>query len=468
MSVNLTIKSPNGTINLTQYLTVEQGAGMEPGDPQFTEKVFARSLLKTGATLALEHLREKEMIFPLKLKAATKVALANLVRELNIILNTPGARVEWQDEGASQPTFFDLISGQFDDEFDYRLSEKNWLKGKLRLFTGPLGYKNEKGPRPLVVSNVPTTIKVGTSPVVVFNASGPLAGDGAALMQVQISSHMAGMFGAVSVLSSPSFTPWVPITAAGATHLTFLSSATAPGPTYGHWIPNEAEYGDVVANYMQEGALAPLYAGDQRILLSCRTPFGGRQVGVQVAIPSLFSNFSWEGPVATVGSGELGRWELLDLGVVSSASGTLAMGMPWNVGIRVASMSAFPASSAVDVAGIIVLPEAHTCWFQPFGAGLISEEVPLVFDGVTNTIHAGASMGVPASGIPALPGRVFSDVTLYTRGAIPQLIPAASPPIVAVLALKANGGESPESLRPSFITSVEVAINVLERTRYVF
>src|SRR5438128_1415786 len=108
--VKLTLRSNSGEITLTPYLDVEAGKGMEPGDPRFTEKMFARSLLKQGATYALENLHEKELIYPVKLKAATKTALLELVEEINTILNTAGAQVEWQEEGSNKPTYFDLIS----------------------------------------------------------------------------------------------------------------------------------------------------------------------------------------------------------------------------------------------------------------------------------------------------------------------------------------------------------------------
>ena len=67
MTVSLILESENGNINLTRYLDVEDGDGMDPADPEFTEKIFAHSLLKQGGTLALENLKLKEMAFPLKL-----------------------------------------------------------------------------------------------------------------------------------------------------------------------------------------------------------------------------------------------------------------------------------------------------------------------------------------------------------------------------------------------------------------
>lgn len=650
MSVKAAINSSNGNVDITQYLAVEKGTGMEPGDPTFTEKIFARSLLKAGATLALEHLREKELVFPLILslpierlanpilnpsfaydgqgsttaaewttgpivginpgatltvhdipgyaQAASifglesycevhtagtlanegistgntipcvsgvpitiylsifeeiagqkiqlflgnaktfsqiaitqtnngwtrhsitltpsetgfikfcvrsvgtekinilftavsekepykdgdsagwkwngpagrsesenkhgKTGLANLIQEINTIIHTPGAKVEWQDEGATQPTYYDLISGQFDDEFDYRLSEKNALRGKLRLFTQPLGYVSKNGPRALMVQGVATTVQVGTAPIITFQASGVLDGDAPAVIQAQGIASTAAVEGrpdfytAISVLPSASYIPYIPAASSAIVLMTFFSEASAPGGTYAHFSNPHSAITVERGGYQQTKFN---YAGEHRVLMAARTP------SLAIVTPCRlykyntgFVNNTVATPLATSG------WHLYDLGVITTASSALAAGESFFLALSVGIENV--ASAAIDFAGLIILPEQSTCWLTTL-SGIPAQSKRMngytTFDGQAQAIRLGGYIGVPASGISAsianVEGPFSPDVTGYSRGAIPQIQAAASPPVLAMLWAEPNGSMS---------NGVKLSINVLERTRYVF
>src|SRR5579884_1648673 len=100
-------------MDLSNFVDVQQGQGMDPYDPNFREALISHSLLKEGGVLALEDLKANELIFPLKVNAVLISQLVPLIVEINQIVTAPGATVSWQDDGFSQPTVFDLISGQF-------------------------------------------------------------------------------------------------------------------------------------------------------------------------------------------------------------------------------------------------------------------------------------------------------------------------------------------------------------------
>lgn len=454
MSVEFELQSANGNFAFTgpgkQFLDIEQGAGFEPGDPTFTEKVFARSLLKAGATLALENLHEKEIVAPLKLRAANKESLTALVQEINVIIRTEGCVLKWLDEGATIPTYFSLISGQIDDEFDYRLGQNNWLKCRLRLFTQPLGYYSNKGPRALMVSGLATTVAVGTGAVITFQASGALAGDAPALMQAQIFNRDAvGRYAAISVLPSHEYTPF--LSAASYMKATpFKADTLAPGGTYAHRIATTGGFGF----FQWVASSAFPYVGEQRLLAIARTPSLATPFPIRriEAGGNLKAGFLATPPATST-------WQFVDLGVVSSPSSLFAAGNTYETFLYFESSSASAGASAViDIAGLIQLPEVSTCWLNRPLQNLATTSY-LTFDGMADDVREGGYIGVPASGISPSAAEEVISVGGFTRGAIPQITPSGTAPVFAVLAAEQAGNMNKQ---------ITAAINVLERTRYVF
>lgn len=82
------------TLNLTNFVNVQQGQGLDNYDPQFTQKVWGRSMLKEGATLALEQLTEKGLTFPLLLNAPMSV-ISQLCPNPGFEWDTAGSGPAW-------------------------------------------------------------------------------------------------------------------------------------------------------------------------------------------------------------------------------------------------------------------------------------------------------------------------------------------------------------------------------------
>lgn len=664
----LALYSPNGNIDLTEYIDPQPGDGMEPGDPTFTEKVFARSLLKKGATFTLEHLREKEQVFPLYLyadgarivnligdpsfeydvpgaepawweaesfgtvtvktrvvqagqalsgknsfhlvaekvaaaagagllsKAATaklmpvtagttyylsagftintlpagvsvyfkcawfksdgvtsagaessingsaspvsgavvapaeaayarvkvfayngnagevalidialdqimmsnkqpyidgdksryqwaatpgnsisenyvgKEGLSNLIQRTNMILNTPGCQVEWTDAGATVPTYFDLISGQLDDEFDFRLGEQNWLKSKLRLFSQPLGYWTQNGARQLfgmgAIAGSAAAVRA-SAPVAVFQASGLLDGDAPALIQGHIfkENNEGGYpYVAMAVLPNASYQPLLPVAsmthgALSSEHASTLPDTTGVNGVYFH--SKNLGVGSDSLNWRPNAGALPAYIGTQRLCVLARVP----------SLSATAPQFALYDPVGeTYGPTQTAvatsTWTLYDLGTLVRASSTLYYGAPYEVNLVM--FQAPVASTVLDVTAMIQLPDDKTVFLS--GAQASSGEVSratnhFAFDGVNSRVALGLNPGIPASGVAPIPWEPerypvqLVDLTGFVRGVIPEAPVTNEPPVIAFM--YANRYFSQNG-------SMVVNVNVLERTRYIF
>jgi hypothetical protein len=449
----LKIYSPNGNYELSEYVMTQKGEGLDVAGPQFSNKVMAHSVLKVGGVLALEDLKEKEQIYPLRLHAASKRAVNEIVEEVGTLINTPGSQVEWQDFGESESTFWDIISGQIDIEENYWENAQNWLVGKLRLFVQPLGYFTRAGARAVGVSGVATTVRVGTSPVIVFPASGSIRGDGPALLQGQLVSEGVASSAcyAMSVLPSNEYIPFIPAASGAKFQSSFATEANAPGGTYAHWVgigggTEIYEFSTASSKYS--------YVGENRILVAARTPAGATPICLRTVYQGFFSE------AATIAATT--AWRLYDLGVINVASSYLNTGEKHKLQLRYA-VTVGP-STAIDIGGMIQLPDKTTTFLNTGTYAASANLNYASFDGVANTVNIGGNLGVSASGIEksvASTGTAnISELTGYSRGAIPP-VPASNEPIsVAFLVAGIVGG--------SMNKKTLVNVNVLERCRYMF
>lgn len=436
MSIELVLESSNGNFSFTgpnkEFLDVEAGKGMEPGDPKFTEKIFARSLLKAGATLALESLHEKEMVFPLKLTAPNKEALLKLVREINVIVRAEHAQVKWQDEGATEPTYFDLISGQLDDEYDFRLGQNNWLKCRLRLFCQPLGYNEaERNPTAAHVRGLATTIVSASNPVVIFPCASAPYGDAPALVRGELANPGGGdnlSYSAMSILPQGSYRV---LWATPSAYETFGGAPIATtNAISGSFFRTPSQLPGYVRFQVPNGNQA--YIGEQRILGVARA---GSPAGLSMEMTLNGKSGSPE-TVATVSSKV---WSLVDFGVLPIGSMALLTigGGPL---ISISRVNA-AVTNGLDIAGMVMLPESTTVWvsnpINSLGTGFS-------YDGINN----------------ALIGSGFEDNSSHARGAIPTVPPGPSPSTLAFLVL---GGASAQLNKP-----YTANVSLLSRTRYAF
>lgn len=444
-AVNTAYTSP---LDLSDYIDVSQGSGLDPADPNFSDKVFSHSLLKEGGTLALEDLKLKEMVFPLVLTAANHVAGAALVQSINSAINSAGAVVEWRDAGASQYTYFDLASGQIDPEYDYRRAHGNqWvLKGKLRLFVQPLG-RGAATASPLLVASGTGFAVHGTVPLLTFVpriSLTPIGGDAPALLQAGINGAGSGVLpvSAISVLPDTAFVAmpqyvggatsgYVIGSASGAVGGTFLSASSGSLVNAIAWpTPFDAAVAAGVT-------FAPArYAGQYRLLALARA---------QGATGSLSAITTGFGKTTTAVSVPVGDWKLLDLGVLSVAEGQNLTPPFTQLGLFIGAPS---GASAVELTAVFVLPEWSTCFVKPDSSVVLWSGQP-AFDGV---------FGYGAGQIyDAVYG---SQLAPWARGTIPHLQPGGGNAI-AFLNVP-QGTTAPQN------ATWGATVGVLPRTRYVF
>lgn len=434
MSAQLSVElqSTNGNFVIAQngagYLAVNAGEGLDPADPQFTNKIFAHSLLKQGGTLALEDLKLRELTLPLTLKATNKDGLSALVREINTIINTGGCQLLWSDEGTEVITHFSLASGQLDPEFDFRQGQQTapMLKAKLRLFVQPLGQVGAQ-PRALLMAGTTAgngATLTGTPPVLVFHAASGVRGDAPALIEAVHTFAVNGPEQAVAVSVLPeSYTPWYP----APTSTGFVHGASEGGSFF------------IGRGTMSFGPFSQeTYAGDQRVLvfLNAASP-------VKVSVEADYSEYQNAASGANaVTISENPVFGPVDLGVahVPSAAATFSLH--------------FTTNATMSIMGLVVLPENNTCWtrastvFFADKGGLTGERLPRV-------VFSGPRARVLQEN---LFGQERFDLTGRARGAIPTVAPGSAAPTIAVLGCEPG--------RRPLIHSVFV--NVVERTRYVF
>src|SRR4051794_8057730 len=107
---------------------------MDPGGGgSFLEPGFSESPLGDGDSLVGVDANNREMIFPVYLRDATKAALNDLARRLRLAMDAPGCRVQFRDAGEGEITYWDLVFGRFEPEYDFWRATHNRLAGTLRL-----------------------------------------------------------------------------------------------------------------------------------------------------------------------------------------------------------------------------------------------------------------------------------------------------------------------------------------------
>jgi hypothetical protein len=468
----LTAVTPAKTIslNLSTFLQLQPGTQMDPYNPAFTNKVFSHSLLKEGGTLALESLALKELQFPLRLKAASASALAELIQELNQVINSPGATVSWQDEGMSQATYFDLASGQFDITYTFREAAQHFQAGNLRLFSQPLGrtaapraFAAASGVGPLLMispyaSGGALTIaaseqagvkgfggKQQPSGGVFYQGNPSLAGDASALLQLALvqGGEKQNPWTTVSVLPDEHYVPLRPISELGAAG-NIVNSAVGVGSQYAS-MTKEAVV--VRLEPTPLGTPGVLWAGNHRLFAIARASTANcfMETAVNSIVPYAVT-------ASVVASGAVGDWSLYDLGVASLR----ASENPYQ-SIEVTLVA---STGTLDVTAMVMLPDATT-WFWN-GASAIGNKGTkqlVIADDVMgdqfafpNNIYktAPSPAGLTGSGV---------RITEATRGLVPRPEPRQGVPIIAVLDLPLT------ITNVNQLTTAQVA--VLERCRYI-
>jgi hypothetical protein len=461
------------TVDLSPYLRLQPDQGADPYDPQYTEKVWGRSILREGATLALEQLREKEMVFPLALKGTTSSVVAGtLVQQINAVIHTPGATVSWQDDGMSQPTVFDLLSGQLDIEYSYfRSAGGHWTNAKLRLFTEPLG--RTAGPRQYAIATAagPVTYMAPSSYLartpspgnVVYPGNASLSGDAGAQLAIGYSASIGAnqigkMF--VSLLPDSDYMPMSPSQIVLA-NVTPRSAATAPEGfvwTFGVGSANAINFSPIASfNTLLTPPLA--WAGQHRLLAFARA--SGTWGQLSTAALSLISTVT----TASVGPPS-NAWDLYDLGTFSiRPSEPLLGGRGTNafaeIAVQVPSVAGVGSNAALDIGGVIMLPDSTTWYVGPSA----NAENLIVIDDRLGDQSFTSTNGAPAfNPIGAL--SPANRLTPISRGLVPRPDPRNGLPILAFVAVGATPNAGGGALLPPYPQGT-ANVYVQERTRYV-
>lgn len=481
--MQLTVTSQNQqnplSLDLTQFLDVQDGEGMDPYNAEFTSKIFSHSLLKDGGTLALENLQLKEQTWPLKLNSVSSSAVAELVIRLNQIINTPGAVCVWQDDGMSQPTYFDLASGQFDIGYKYREQQRFWISGNLRLFSQPLGrtaaprqYAAASGAGPLLlVSPYASSGAMILSPSAggfggtqqpgggIFYAGSPsLAGDAPTLLQINYRGPVLSAasavtlppYCAVSVLPDNNYHPiidWSLTTQFGGP---MINDAHAVNGQYFH------STGAAGITFTLPASKLPtqLWAGMHRLFAIARASTTAGLINVQ-AVGNV--------PYPTNATVYPGEWSLYDLGSMtlrpSETIQTVFLHLTGGAG------------GALDVTAVAMLPEASTWFINP---AMIASDPSVddadfaimngyVVDDVIGDQFIGYPTGVQTFQFPLATLDSYGRITADSRGVVPRPEPYNGMPVIAILGVGA--GLSLASNPQNQVTMAQVS--VLERTRYV-
>lgn len=399
-------------IDLSFSFQADATEGMDPYDPAFTDKVISHSLLKEGGVLALEDLKNKELVFPLALNDVSNSAVVQQVVTLNQALVTPGTVLLWQDDDLSQPTIFDGISGQFDVEYSYRQQQQNWIRGKLRFFAQPFGhtasprrYATASGVGPLLMISpyaaggalsVAASTQAGVagfggkpygaSTGVFYWGSPSLAGDAPAQLQISYvgplpnTSSNSGVvpYVAVSVLPDQYYNPLIPApqithgastvlqsqqTSVASQYLSLLSSQTLGAAGANQPKIDTLAFSPVSASVGIEPTGA--YAGNHRLLTIARasTTSGGS--------PSFTATLALQPGVLSPGGASTvigpGDWQLYDLGVVTLRASEYPQQQVNVLATAIPVQSTIGASTAgtLDVAAFVMLPDSNTWFLNP-------------------------------------------------------------------------------------------------------
>jgi hypothetical protein len=493
------------SVTLDNYLDVQEGDGMDPADPSFTDKIFSHSLLKEGGTLALESFALKELVFPLLINVSAGYggftgysAAVALQTAVNQVITSGSPVAAWQDFGLSQPTYFDIASGQVDIEYSFRKGNANWIKAKLRLFAQPFGrtagarqYAAASGVGPLLLISpyassgalaIGASTQAGVSGYggmqqpsggVFYSGAPSLAGDATAVMQISYagpimagaSSSTYGPFTAISVLPDANYNPLqtaylfsnqygAPVKTSPQAVVGAYQSfpATTAAPVQIQWNPT---------SFSQQVPVT--WNGLHRIFAIARASEAAGYLyslgGVQYTAPA----------TAAVLPGD---WSLYDLGTAA-----IRASQPQSVGNSIINVVP-PAAGCVDVTALIMLPDANTWFANPYQTAssvypsIATNRCSLVIDDVVGDQFIGAAITAASRQAPSFAAAqvaAYYRITQATRGLIPRPDPKNGIPIIAILGVGAgNVGATGYGATTNPQNQVQsVQVQILERTRYV-
>jgi hypothetical protein len=350
-------------LDLSTYLNVQEDGGLDPADGGFLAPSFNDSSIGAGQGLVSIDTSNKEQVYPLMLKAASKDALHALVQTVRRKLDEPGVRVEWKDHSATLSTFYDLEYGRIEPAYRYFRARQNWMGASLHLWTRPYGHTATER----IVGTA-----VGSSFMTVFSLASVL-GDVPAL----ISLAASGASGIVIDRWGMSIVPSGVLVEYGAASLVTTAATNiltggsgAAGSQYRAIYSSTSD-----ANLCRaDVTFMASRVGDQRILALARTSnLGGAYIRA-INGPNPGASSVAFGPTAFVGAtnplapsaiavgSAWSGWQLYDLGVIRYISPSARDNLNnYNITIRGSLNGAsIMASPALHVNALYIVPEART------------------------------------------------------------------------------------------------------------
>lgn len=134
--------------DLSPYLRVHPEDGFDPQDADLLEPGFGEQSGDNGSPLLSVQAGNREMVFPVHLTPKvtanypdTKQGLHDLLRDINgLLTNANGKQLVWQDEGATNPTTFDVVYARFESEYNFRRAQVLYATGIIRVWAKPYGH----------------------------------------------------------------------------------------------------------------------------------------------------------------------------------------------------------------------------------------------------------------------------------------------------------------------------------------
>lgn len=348
-----------GQQTLSDYVRLQPGEGFDPHNGAYVEPAFGESPLRDGGALLNVDVKNREMVVPLILQAATKDALFDLVRDINRELKE-GKRVEFRDDGSTDITYFDLVSGRLEVEFNFWRQVARHVTATLRLWVRPYGH-------------------TATSRMVASIASGPfyqfapagIDGDVDAETTYRIRSlataQAQGMEALVAALPHPSYIMWWPpasilatsaIGGVGYSDATLMGASGAPASQVLLMEPDSILYrlpGGVVRLPNNNGE----YTGRNRIFALTRIWLGKESV---LRAQEMGGVGGFLQP--TVALREHEGYELVDMGAFDVPSGQATAAVEFMNMRSQATVFSAAQYYNVGLAGVFVVPDQDYTWLR--------------------------------------------------------------------------------------------------------
>lgn len=343
---NFTLKL--GTVDLSQYIRVAPGDGLDPYGEAWEEPVFSQSAAADGQPFIGIDTKNREMTWPLYLKGVDKDTLAALRQQIvqQVRYGPRPLRVEWKDQGSTNSTFYDVGFARLDEKFNYRLGAHNYADAALKVWLQPPW------------GHTATERVMATAAGASGALYGPIASFGGDMdAQVDFIIGAATRLPALGVPTNALFTV-LSITPSG-----WLPYFPAPSLTFGAGATLTTVGGFALAQsvrMMHASGLATPFVectipGSGSALFNARVMALVRSISTGPIGLQMNGPIDGSPPLVKLASTIASQVRLIDLGVIPRMTGA-------NLDILMAapSWASSVATQVLDVAAVFVLPETRT------------------------------------------------------------------------------------------------------------